>query len=83
MTNIDTTRLKSFIERIDHLEEQKKAIQDDLKEVYKEAKNVGYKTKPLKKAYKIMKLSESPSGKDKLIEEQYWIDTYTTALGID
>ena len=42
-------RLKAFIERIERLEEEKKAIADDIKDIYGEAKAVGYDAKILRK----------------------------------
>jgi len=80
--NIDTTRLSSFIERIERLEEQKKAIQEDLKEVYKEAKLDGFPTKALKTVIKLKAISENPTLKNKEEEEKYWVEVFKNALGL-
>ena len=48
-------QLKSFIERIERLEEEKKTIADDIKDVYGEAKGTGFDTKILKKIIAIRK----------------------------
>lgn len=78
--NIDTTRLNSFIDRIERLENEKKNLAEDLKEVYSEAKSAGYAVKPLKAIIKLKMASASE--KNKIDEEQYWIDIYKNALGI-
>ncbi len=48
--------LRSFIERIERLEIEKKAIADDMKEVYAEAKSVGFDTKVMRKVVAIRKM---------------------------
>ncbi|OPZ78561.1 MAG: hypothetical protein BWY78_00520 [Alphaproteobacteria bacterium ADurb.Bin438] len=80
---VDSTRLRSFIERIEKLEEQKKNLAEDLKEVYGEAKAAGYETKALKQVVKLLQISENPKLKNKMDEEQYWLETYKTALGLE
>ena len=79
--NIDTTRLQSFIDRIEKLETEKKNLAEDLKEVYGEAKSSGYAVKPLRAIIKLKMASDSE--KNKINEEQYWVDIYKNALGID
>lgn len=49
-------RLKSFIERIERLEEEKAGIADDIKDVYAEAKGVGFDTKTMRKIISLRKL---------------------------
>jgi uncharacterized protein (UPF0335 family) len=49
-------RLKSFIERIERLEEEKKALSDDIREVYGEAKSSGYDPKIMRKVVAIRKM---------------------------
>lgn len=78
--NIDTTRLNSIIDRIERLETEKKNLAEDFKEVYGYAKSVGYAVKPLKAIIKLKMASASE--KNKIDEEQYWIDIYKNALGI-
>lgn len=68
-------RLKSFVERICRLEEEKKALGDDVKDVYSEAKGVGFDTKILRKVVK-----RSQMDPDKRREEDDLLDTYEAAL---
>jgi len=81
--NIDNQRLKSFIDRIEKLEVEKKNLADDLKEVYSEAKSAGYETKALRQVVKLRRIIENPKLKNQLDEEQYWVDAYKTALGLE
>ena len=69
-------RLKSFIERIERLEEDKAAISGDLKEVYAEAKGEGFDTKILRKVIRLIK-----QDKVKRQEEEALIDLYLSAIG--
>ena len=69
-------RLKSFIERIERLEEDKAAISGDLKEVYAEAKGEGFDTKILRKVVRLIK-----QDKVKRQEEEALIDLYLSAIG--
>ena len=71
-------RLRLLIERVERLEEEKKGISDDIKDVYGEAKAVGYDTKIMKKMVKIRKQS-----RDARMEEEALTETYKAALGID
>ena len=69
-------RLKSFIERIERLEEDKAGIANDLKEVYAEAKGEGFDTKILRKVIRLIK-----QDKAKRQEEDALIDLYLSAIG--
>ena len=69
-------RLKSFIERLERLEEDKAAISGDLKEVYAEAKGEGFDTKILRKVMRLRK-----QDKVKRQEEEALIDLYLSAIG--
>jgi uncharacterized protein (UPF0335 family) len=51
-------QLKSFVERVERLEEEKKAIADDIRDVYLEAKANGYDVPTLRTAIKLRKLNE-------------------------
>jgi len=55
-TGIAKDQLKSVIERIEHLEEEKKAIADDIKEIYAEAKANGFDAKILRKVVSLRKI---------------------------
>ena len=70
-------QLRSFIERIERLEEEKKTIADDIKDVYGEAKGTGFDTKVLKKIISIRK-----QDKDERIEQEAILETYLIALGM-
>jgi uncharacterized protein (UPF0335 family) len=70
-------QLKSFIERIERLEEEKKTIADDIKDVYSEAKGTGFDTKILKKIISIRK-----QDKDERMEQEAILETYMIALGM-
>lgn len=70
-------QLRSFVERIERLEEEKKTIADDIKDVYGEAKAMGFDTKVLRKVVAIRKQDEN----DRL-EQEAILDTYLHALGM-
>jgi uncharacterized protein (UPF0335 family) len=70
-------RLKSFIERIERLEEEKKALANDIKEVYAEAKGTGFDTKIMRQVIRLRKMD-----KDDLDEQESLIDIYKRALGM-
>ncbi len=70
-------RLKSFIERVERLEEKKYNILVDIKEVYSEAKSSGYDPKIMRKILAIRKIDT-----DERLEQEALLDTYKNALGI-
>jgi uncharacterized protein (UPF0335 family) len=70
-------RLKSFIERIERLEEEKRALAEDIKEVFAEAKGTGFDTKIMRQIIKIRKMD-----KDDLDEQETLLDVYMRALGM-
>lgn len=70
-------RLRSFIERVERLEEDKKAIAEDIKEVYAEAKSQGFDVKTMRKIVSLRK--KDP---DDRAEEDALLDTYMSALGM-
>ena len=69
-------RLRAIIERIERLEEDKKAVLEDIKEVFSEAKGEGYDVKVLRKVIRIRK-----QDKAKRQEEEAILDLYLSALG--
>ena len=82
-SNLDTTlgataqgKLKSLIERIERLEEDKAAVASDLKEVYAEAKGEGFDTKILRKVVRLRKADIA-----KRQEEEALIALYLSAVG--
>ncbi|MFN4144037.1 DUF2312 domain-containing protein [Aestuariivirga sp.] len=70
-------QLKSIVERIERLEEEKKAIAADIKEVYAEAKANGFDTKILRKVISLRKKEAAERE-----EEQSMLDVYMAALGM-
>ena len=54
--NVAADQLRLFIERIERLEEEKKGISDDIKDVYAEAKSNGYDTKTMRAVVRLRKL---------------------------
>ena len=80
-TNVKTTfaegQLKSIVERIERLEEEKKVIGADIKEVYAEAKGNGYDIKILRK---VISLRKKEMGER--MEEEAMLDVYLSALGM-
>jgi len=74
---VNAGHLRAFIERIEKLEEEKKAIADDIKEVYAEAKGTGYDVKILRKIVSIRK-----QDRDQRREEEEILDLYLAALGM-
>ena len=75
---VNAGHLRAFIERIERLEEEKKALSDDIKDVYGEAKGNGFDVKIMRKIVSIRK-----QDRDKRREEEEILDLYLSALGID
>ncbi|WP_169569823.1 DUF2312 domain-containing protein [Sneathiella limimaris] len=69
--------LRSFIERIERLEEDKKAIADDIKEVFAEAKGTGFDVKAMRAVLRLRKMDKADYQ-----EQEYMIDLYKHALGM-
>ncbi len=69
-------RLRSFIERIERLEEEKAALQADVKEVYAEAKGEGYETKIMRQIIRLRKMDQNDRQ-----EQEALLDLYLSALG--
>ncbi len=76
--SVDAGHLRAFIERIEHLEEEKKALADDIKEVYAEAKGSGYDARIMKKIVSLRK-----QDKEKRREEEEILGLYLSALGME
>jgi uncharacterized protein (UPF0335 family) len=74
---IAADQLRAFIERIERLEEEKKVIGDDIKEVYAEAKGTGFDAKILRKVISLRK--KQPHERE---EEEAILDLYMQALGM-
>ena len=70
-------RLKSLIERVERLEEEKNNLLADIKEVFSEAKGLGYDPKIMRQILIIRKMDI-----DERLEQEALLDTYRNALGI-
>lgn len=69
-------QLRSYIERVERLEEEKKALADDIREVYAEAKSAGFDVKALRA---IVRRKKNPQ---KAAELEAMVETYMSALGM-
>lgn len=76
-TAVAQGQLKSIVERVERLEEEKKTIADDIKEVYAEAKANGFDTKTLRKVVTLRKKDRAERE-----EEEAMLDLYLNALGM-
>ena len=70
-------QLKAFVERIEKLEEEKKTISDDIRDVYAEAKGNGYDTKALRTIVRMRKQDANERA-----EQETILETYMQALGM-
>jgi len=70
-------RLRLLVERVERLEEEKQGITDDVRDVYGEAKAVGYDVKIMKQIVRLRKMSS-----DDRAEMEAILDTYKSALGL-
>jgi uncharacterized protein (UPF0335 family) len=75
-TGMDDGLLKSLVERIERLEEEKKALADDIKEVYAEVAGAGFDKKMVRRAIKVRKMDQAKIAADNEI-----FDLYMAALG--
>lgn len=70
-------QLRAFVERIERMEEEKKAISDDIKEIYAEAKGNGFDTKVLRQIVRIRKQDHAER-----MEQEALLELYMAALGM-
>ena len=70
-------QLRSFIERIERLEEERKTLAEDIKEVFAEAKGNGFDTQIMRQIIKMRRMDE-----DDLDEQETLLDIYKRALGM-
>ena len=73
---VSADRLRSFVERLENLEDEKRATQEQIKEVFAEAKGEGFDTKIIRKVIRLRK-----QDKAKRDEEAALIDLYLSAIG--
>ncbi len=70
-------QLRSFIERIERMEEEKAALAADIREIYSEAKGVGFDSKVLRQVVRLRKQDVNER-----LEQEAILDTYLHALGM-
>lgn len=75
--NISAEQLRLFIERIETLEEEKKGISDDIKDVYAEAKGTGFDTKTMRAIVRLRKMEAAARQ-----EAEALLDLYKATLGL-
>jgi uncharacterized protein (UPF0335 family) len=75
--NISAERLRSLIERIERLEEERKALASDIKDIYAEAKSAGFDVKVIRQLVRIRK--QEPA---EVEEQETLLDVYRRALGM-
>jgi uncharacterized protein (UPF0335 family) len=76
--NVAADQLRLFIERIERLEEEKKGMADDIRDVYAEAKSQGFDSKTMRAIVRLRKLEKNARQ-----EADALLETYRAALGID
>lgn len=74
---IDTGRLRSLIERIERLEEEKKGISLDIRDIFAEAKAIGFDVKIMRAVLKLRKMNAADRE-----EQEYLLETYRKALDV-
>lgn len=77
VNDVAQDQLRSFVERIERLEEEKKTIGDDIKDVYAEAKGNGFDTKVLRRVISLRKQDQNERQ-----EQESILDLYMQALGM-
>jgi uncharacterized protein (UPF0335 family) len=75
---VSNDQLRLFMERIERLDEEKKGISDDMRDVFSEAKSQGYDTKIMRQILKLRKMSQ-----DDRQEMEALLDVYKSALGLE
>lgn len=76
-TSVARDQLRTIVERIERLEEEKKTIADDIKDVYAEAKANGFDTKTLRQVVRLRKVEAAERQ-----EQEAMLDLYLSALGM-
>lgn len=71
-------RLKSLIDRVERLEEEKKGLADDIKEIYDEAKGTGFEPKVIRRIIRLRKMDI-----EKRREEDELLELYKAAIGME
>ncbi len=74
---VSNDQLRLFMERIERLDEEKKGISDDIRDVFSEAKGQGYDTKIMRQILRLRKMTS-----DDRAEMEALLDVYKSALGL-
>lgn len=77
VNGVDAARLLSLLERIERLDEEIKALKNDQKEIFDEAKSANFDVKAMKEMLKLRKKDDHERQ-----EEEFILDTYKQALGM-
>lgn len=75
---VESTKLRSYIERIERLEEDKAGVSSDIKDVFAEAKSNGFDVKTMRSVIRLRKMKSNDR-----TEQEYMLDLYKRALGMD
>ena len=75
---VSSAKLRSFILRVEKLEEEKRSVMEDIKDVYGEAKSMGFDVKIIRKIVSLRKLEV-----EKRREEDELLDLYKSAIGME
>ena len=76
--NVSAEQLKLFIERIETLEEEKKGLAEDIRDVYSEAKMTGYDVKTMRAIVRLRRMDRNARA-----EQEALLETYKAALGLE
>jgi uncharacterized protein (UPF0335 family) len=76
-SDIAADRLRSYIERIEHLEEEKASLSGDIRDVYAEAKSAGFEPRVMRQLIRLRKMD-----KDDRDEQETLLDLYKRAIGM-
>lgn len=77
VAGVTPDRLRSFIERLENLEEEKRAVQEQIKEVFAEAKGEGFDTKTMRQVLRLRRMK--PHDRE---EQNELLEVYLSALGM-
>lgn len=77
MENVSEAQLRQYIERVERLEEEKRGIADDIKDVYAEAKATGFDVKAMKAVIRLRRMEKNARD-----EQDALIELYRTTLGL-
>lgn len=75
---VESTKLRSYIDRIERLDEDKAGIASDIRDVFAEAKSNGFDVKAMRSILKLRKMKANER-----TEAEYMLDLYKRALGMD